>query len=73
VRRAEVRHRHRLAGDGVAPIDEGLASGRLEARPGLGVGLEVQALADSDRDEQIVDVQAVAAEHAARPRLPGTP
>jgi len=44
---------------------------RFEARACEGIDLQIQALASDDRDEQLVDIEAVAAEHPARTHAPG--
>jgi hypothetical protein len=47
-------------------MDEGVAAGSLERRLRLVIDLQVQPLEGDDRDEQLIDVEAVAAEHAPR-------
>lgn len=59
-------HRHRLAGTG---IDEGLTSCRLEGGAGLIIGLEVEAIEGDECNEEAVDINAISAEHAARPHM----
>jgi hypothetical protein len=49
-------------------VAEGPAAGALEGGLRLGIDLQVELLADDDGDEQLVDIEAVAAEHALRPR-----
>src|SRR5438477_430953 len=46
--------------------DHRLEPGREESRPAVVVGLQEQPLVGDQRDEQAVDVETVAAEHAAR-------
>jgi hypothetical protein len=60
--RAEVTQRDVLTG---RVVDEGFAAGRLEQRPRLRVDLEEQAVVADQGHEDVVDVEAVAAEHAA--------
>src|SRR5205085_10240915 len=64
--RAPVADAHLLAAAGV--VHERLAAGGDEGRPRLFVGLEKDAVVDDEGNEQIVDVDAVPAEHAARAR-----
>jgi hypothetical protein len=49
-----------------AGVLERAAAGGLEGRPAGAVGLQVELVAHDDGDEDIVHVQAVAAEHALR-------
>jgi hypothetical protein len=48
-----------------AGVLERMATGGLEGRPAEVVGLQVQLVARDERDEHLVHVEAVAAEHAA--------
>jgi hypothetical protein len=68
-----VRRLHRFGGHGpvahgdrfaFAVVNEGLAAGSQKRRLRLRIDLQVQALEDDERDEQLIDVQAMAAEHA---------
>jgi hypothetical protein len=62
---APVAHRDSLA---VArAVGERAAARALECRAGGLVGAQVQAIAGDQCDEQVVDIEAVAAEHSARP------
>src|SRR6185436_11172107 len=47
-------------------VDEGLAAGGLEGLAGVVVGLQEQPVEEDECDEQVVDVEPVSTEHAAR-------
>ena len=48
-------------------VIEGLAACGFELGPGAVVGLQVQRIGDDQGEEQVVDIDAMAAEHAPRP------